>query len=120
MFSFGSGITESRGITFHFGIDKRLENRKLDMQTRKNLYLIFKEAVNNAVKYAGCYTLHVNINYENGSIRMVIKDDGKGFDPANVRRGNGLTNMHQRAIQMKGKLMIQSTEKSGTILSLVF
>jgi signal transduction histidine kinase len=120
MFSFGSGIAESRGITFHFEIDKRLENRKLDMQTRKNLYLIFKEAINNAAKYAGCNTLHVNINYENGSIGMAIKDDGKGFDPANVRRGNGLTNMQQRAAQMKGKLMIRSKEESGTTISLVF
>ncbi|MCE6991435.1 two-component regulator propeller domain-containing protein [Dyadobacter sp. CY323] len=120
MFHFGSGLAESKGITFHFETDKQLERIKLDMQTRKNFYLIFKEAINNAAKYAGCTTLHVNINYENGRVIMVIKDNGKGFNPANARQGNGLANMHQRATQMKGKLTIQSREMSGTEVSLAF
>ncbi|WP_159470160.1 two-component regulator propeller domain-containing protein [Dyadobacter sp. 3J3] len=120
MFRFGSVLAESRGITFNFDTDPRLENRKLDMQTRKNLYLIFKEAINNAAKYAECSTLLVNINYENSGANMIIKDNGIGFDIVNAKQGNGLTNMQQRAAQMKGKLVIQSSKESGTMISLVF
>ena len=99
MFRFGNGLAESRDIIFKFNTDPRLINRKLDMQARKNLYLIFKEAINNAAKYAECSTLSVSINYENGRISMIIEDNGKGFDTANARPGNGLTNMQQRAVQ---------------------
>ncbi|MCF2443332.1 histidine kinase [Dyadobacter sp. CY345] len=120
MFRFGSGIAESKGISFRFKTDPRLENRKIDMQTRKNLYLIFKEAINNAAKYAECNTLQVNINYVNGGVNMIIIDNGKGFDLANAKRGNGITNMLQRAAQMKGKLMIQPEKDRGTTISLVF
>lgn len=120
MFRFGSGIAESKGIAFYFDTDPKLENRKLNMQTRKNLYLIFKEAINNAAKYAECSVLRVNIVYENGNVNMVITDNGKGFDNINAKEGNGLANMRQRAAQMKGKLVIESSKESGTIISLVF
>nr|WP_295927746.1 sensor histidine kinase [uncultured Dyadobacter sp.] len=120
MFHFGSGLAESKGISFHFETDPRLENRKLDMQTRKNLYLIFKEAINNAAKYAECTTLHVRISYENGHVNMVIEDNGNGFDRQAAKQGNGLTNMQQRAAQMEGQLMILSEEMSGTTIKLVF
>ena len=90
------------------------------MQARKNLYLIFKEAINNAAKYAECSTLSVSINYENGRISMIIEDNGKGFDTANARPGNGLTNMQQRAVQLKGKLLIRSERENGTTITLVF
>ncbi|MCE7042753.1 two-component regulator propeller domain-containing protein [Dyadobacter sp. CY312] len=120
MFRFGSGIAESKGITFKFETDPGLENKKLDMQTRKNLYLIFKEAINNAAKYAECSALNVIINYENDGVIMIIRDNGRGFDPANARQGNGLTNMQQRAAQMKAKLLIQSEREGGTTISLTF
>ncbi|MEO6283051.1 MAG: two-component regulator propeller domain-containing protein [Dyadobacter sp.] len=120
MFHFGSGLAESKDIAFHFETDKLLEKMKLDMQTRKNLYLIFKEAINNAAKYAECSALDVDINYDNGTVTMVIKDNGKGFDIANIKRGNGLANMQQRAAQMKGKLTIQSRQMSGTTITLAF
>ncbi|QRR00206.1 ligand-binding sensor domain-containing protein [Dyadobacter sandarakinus] len=120
MFHFGSGLAESRGIEFQFETFNQIEKIKLDMQTRKNFYLIFKEAVNNAAKYAECKSLHVKINCEHGHVVMVISDDGKGFDPANAGQGNGLTNMQHRAAQMRGKLTIRSRKMEGTVVTLAF
>ncbi|WP_439581580.1 sensor histidine kinase [Dyadobacter bucti] len=120
MFRFGSGLAESRSIAFHFETDPRLQNTKLDMQTRKNLYLIFKEAINNAAKYAECTVLRVHINYEGGHVQMVITDNGRGFDPLFVKKGNGLTNMQQRATQMHGQLTIRSGATEGTVVTLIF
>ena len=120
MLHFGSELAESKGIAFYFDTDGRLKNKTLDMQTRRNVYLIFKEAMNNAAKYAECSTVHVGINYEMDKVKMVIKDNGKGFDSSATRPGNGLKNMQQRAAQMKGQLTIQSTKGNGTVVTLVF
>ncbi len=120
MLHFGSELAESRGIIFHFETDPQLKNLRLDMQTRKNFYLIFKEVVNNAAKHAECSTIHVDINPVANRVRMVIRDDGKGFDSLLATRGNGLTNMQQRAAQMKGQLTIQSAKGNGTVITLIF
>ncbi|WP_221392161.1 sensor histidine kinase [Dyadobacter sp. NIV53] len=120
MFSFGNGLAESKGIAFHFQTDPLLQKMKLDMQMRKNLYLIFKEAMNNAAKYACCSTIHVDLRHENGKVKMVSKDNGVGFDRELAKKGNGLANMQQRATQMKGKLMLETTKGGGTTITLVF
>jgi len=120
MLHFGGGLAESKGFTFHFQTDPQLKNLKLDMQTRKNFYLIFKEAMNNAAKYAECSTVRADINYAMGKVKMVICDNGKGFENQLAGQGNGLTNMRQRAAQMKGQLTIQSTPGEGTVITLLF
>lgn len=107
MFSFGTDLLESRGIRFHFEADENLKHEQLDMAGRKNFYLIFKEAVNNAAKYATCENIWVRIGPAGHQVKMVVQDDGKGFDPATAKRGNGLANMQQRATQMKGALTVR-------------
>jgi len=120
MLHFGGELAESKGFAFHFETDIKLKNLKLDMQTRKNFYLIFKEAMNNAAKYAECSMVHAHIDYSMGKVKMVIRDNGKGFDNQLTRQGNGLTNMQHRAIQMKGQLSIQSSCGKGTVITLQF
>jgi ligand-binding sensor domain-containing protein len=120
MFHFGSSLAESKGIAFHFDPDTLIQNIKLDMQKRKNLYLIFKEALNNAAKYAECSSVHVHVGYEGTKVKMVIKDNGKGFDRQVARQGNGLANMQHRAEQMKGQLVLQSVKGEGTVVTLLF
>jgi two-component sensor histidine kinase len=50
----GSELLDSKNILFHFEVDEKMNHTKLDMAHRKNFYLIFKEALNNAAKYAQC------------------------------------------------------------------
>lgn len=120
MLDFGGGLAESKGFTFHFKTALQLRTLKLDMQNRKNLYLIFKESINNAAKYAECSSVYVTIEQSTGKVKMVISDNGKGFDGQLARQGNGLTNMRQRAVHMKGLLTIESTPGKGTVITLVF
>lgn len=120
MFSFGSELLDSKGIQFHFKCDEELQHYKLTMTKRRNFYLIFKEAINNAAKYSGCSTVWVRIQAERGKTKMLIQDDGSGFDLIKAKRGNGLNNMHDRAAQMAGKLTIQLGEQGGTLIILVF
>ncbi len=119
MCSFGADITDSAGINFEFVEDERLKSLSLDMAVRKNTYLIFKEAINNAVKYSDCKNIVVSVSVHTVNfMQMIIKDDGVGFDIENANRGNGLLNMKKRAAEMGGALDIKTEPNSGTIITL--
>jgi two-component system, NarL family, sensor histidine kinase UhpB len=78
------------------------------MEERKNIFLIFKEAVFNCVKYSGTRQLDISISQLSSSrIKMVIRDYGKGLSGSGLS-GNGVRNMKQRADELKAKLEIRS------------
>ena len=107
---------ELKSVLLEFKADSSFENAKLDMNVRKNIYLIFKEAVNNALKYSGCTLLKVSISQG----EIIIQDNGSGFDMRTEFPGNGLKNIQQRAKEIKAKLDIQSSHDFGTLVSLKF
>ncbi len=96
----------------------RIANLKLPMLTRKNIYLICKEAINNAVKYSNASILELIVQDFDHSLEFTIKDNGKGFDFDIIRRGNGLENMQKRADEIGAKLVLQSKENEGASVSL--
>lgn len=85
---------------------------------RRDLYLIFKEAVNNLVKYSGAANAEIKITVDNKKINMVVKDDGKGFDKSLEKTGNGLSNMEQRAVSAGGRLSVTTSHGKGTTVVL--
>ncbi len=111
-------VCNSRDIAYTINLDA-LRNVKLDMTKRKNVYLIFKEAVNNAVKYSGTSSLSASIMIDGGHMQMEIQDFGEGFNTDSVHRGNGLENMVARASELGGSLRIQSSPASGTTVHAV-
>lgn len=86
----------------------------ITMTQRRDLYLIFKEAVNNLVKYSGAENAEIKIAVDNKRINMLVKDDGKGFDKNLEKNGNGLSNMQQRAVSAGGTLSVTSSPGKGT------
>ncbi len=90
------------------------------MEQRRDLYLIFKEAVNNAAKYAKCHFIRTDIQIDKNILTMHISDDGNGFNSSTVKQGNGLLNMQKRAATHRGSCRIQSKEGSGTEIEVVF
>src|SRR4029079_1140497 len=82
----------SRNIDILFRSEGAESPAKLGIDIRRDVYLIFKEAVNNALRHSGCSRLEVTIAQENGVFALTIRDDGRGFDPAAAGCGNGLTN----------------------------
>jgi len=110
---FGLKIGEARNIRFSADIPAAFPALALRPDTRRNIYLIFKEAVNNAAKYSGCTDIGVKLHLEHRKIYLEIKDNGKGFDPATVQYGNGLANMRQRAAEIKGTLAVETAPGAG-------
>ena len=90
------------------------------MEERKNFYLIYKEAINNTAKYAGCKSLWVQMKLNKDIVSLKIRDNGKGFDVENNNKGNGMFNMKKRAEMLKGTLTVESTVGEGTLLQLSF
>ena len=91
---------------------------RLGLQTRRDIYLIFKEAINNAAKYSGCSKVGVTIAAAGGGVRVEVRDDGKGFRRSEIRFGNGLRNMEERARQIGGELKVESEPGCGTAVIL--
>lgn len=118
MQEFAVEILEPKCITYQFEIGEDAVHIKLDLEKRRNLFLIFKEALNNAAKYADSKHLDIRLYVEHGKLNLFIKDDGKGFDMEQTKKGNGLFNMQQRASMMGGNMVIESFPNMGTTIQL--
>ena len=96
-----------------------LEKIRLPMEYRKNLYLIFKESMNNSLKHSSCTEISINANLKGKTLEITLYDNGQGFDITEDSKGNGLTNMKARAESIGGSLRIQSSLESGTMIKFV-
>ncbi len=125
MESFARPLLSSQEIRFHFHYEQGIEQLHLEMTKRKNFYLIFKEAINNALKYSGCRNIWVDIGHHQQQLSLEVRDDGKGFDTrqarsANTLSGNGLQNIRIRAREMRGTCVVESRADEGTKITLRF
>ncbi len=94
--------------------------RPLPLPVETNLLRIGQEAINNAVKHARANRIDVTLNFDTRSVRLSIRDDGRGFDPeARIADGHfGLIGMRERAEQIGGVLTIDSAEERGTQIAI--
>ncbi|AXY76694.1 hypothetical protein D3H65_23050 [Paraflavitalea soli] len=114
MREFATGVLEARNIDFTFRVDEEVQDLKLDMEARRDFFLLFKEAVNNLAKYSQCKNAVIDISIQKERLIMKIMDDGIGFDVLHADGGNGLFNMKKRAQSLNGGLTIESTPGTGT------
>lgn len=119
MKEFAGELLEPAGINYFFREEGSIQKIQLNPEQRKDIYLIFKEALNNAVKYSNATEINILLKQETDMIRMVIIDNGIGFDKNNVHLGNGLRNMQSRAQTINGVLRLDSIPGTGTTVSLL-
>jgi signal transduction histidine kinase len=86
----------------------------LSADRRRNLVLLFKEAITNAARHSGAANVSVEVRLEQGTLDLVIRDDGHGFVVEKAGGGNGLKTMKQRTDLMQGRLEIRSLLGAGT------
>jgi signal transduction histidine kinase/ligand-binding sensor domain-containing protein len=91
-----------------------LDRRTLDPRFVRQVFLLYKEAIQNAVKHAGTGGLTIRVDVEGDALAMRIEDTGPGFREDEVRPGYGLRSMRRRAEEVGGELRIQSAEGQGT------
>lgn len=102
------------GISFQVNNIEKSDDIKLPMEYKQNLLLLFKEAINNAIKHSGCNKIALDAYYKNDLIEIKLKDDGNGFNLNEVKFGEGIKNMENRANKLKGNLKLSAESGKGT------
>jgi len=119
MKEFAAEILEPLDIQYAFTETGDFILTKMDINTRKDFYLIFKEALNNAAKYSGCKRIVVHLTHLPNALTLKIEDDGRGFDRLQTMNGNGLSNMTYRAKNIQAELRIESVPGRGSSILLI-
>jgi signal transduction histidine kinase len=115
---YAADMLEGKNIIGQFDFPLNEPGFTLSMMQRRDFYLIFKEAINNLVKYSKAKNAIIRVTAEGHKIELLIQDDGIGFDLANSKTGNGLRNMEERAKAMEAKVTISSKSGEGTTVRL--
>lgn len=122
---FGADNELIKQVTLQVDVADDVCQMSLSTERRRDFFLIYKEAITNAARYANATRVRVQLSREGGQLVLVIDDNGDGFDPDKPERrnsagGNGLNNMRKRAELLGGVLLIRSATGEGTTLSLKF
>lgn len=105
---------------FVFSIDETLNQVKLSSVKGMNIYRTVQEAVNNAIKYSHAAKVLISVNNIGDQIEINVEDDGVGFEPAQVQKGNGLLNMEKRIAEINGEFTFESEISKGTRIAVRF
>jgi len=118
MKDFSTGLLVEKDIQLKFS-HKGLElNKKLPIHIRQNLFLIFKEAINNIYKHSNASVVKVNLSNAQREFKMKITDDGDGYNPALIKNGNGLKNMQMRAERIGAQIEMNTNNGVEILLTL--
>jgi signal transduction histidine kinase len=110
-------LCKANGVQFNIVKENIADDQNIPEAVRQNLFSIFKESLNNALKYAKCTQITAVLSIKNSNIVFSLTDNGKGFDTGLPTERNGLLNMQLRTKELKGKCSITSTLGKGTIVS---
>jgi len=113
---FASDMLESRDIEYNLDIAEDIPKR-IDIELRQQIWLIFKEMVTNTARHSGAAHATVSLRYFNNAIHMKVADNGKGFNPDEVKQGNGIKNIKKRAEHIEAQLNVKSND-NGTVWKL--
>jgi ligand-binding sensor domain-containing protein len=118
---FAGDLLEARGMSWNLQAPPDPELVKLSPMERRHLYLIFKEALNNAARHSEATSVSMTIALAGRRLSAVIRDNGKGFTPPRATESvgrHGLPSMIGRAMQLTGELKIESLPGQGTEIRL--
>jgi signal transduction histidine kinase/ligand-binding sensor domain-containing protein len=124
---FASDVFTAKGIRFEFRAPATESKVPIGANIRREVFAIFKEAVNNVVRHSGAERAGIKLEIDDEKLTIEISDGGKGFDaetlmhmsqPPDTSGGNGLINMGRRASELGGHCEIISQPGQGTVVKL--
>lgn len=117
-------LMENSGIGYTCEFPDEINQQSIHPEVKRNIYLVMKEALHNALKYAEATHIHVSFRINQGHFFLEIRDNGKGFEVHSLdrnaeikRNGNGLLNMRQRMAQHGNALEVISSPGTGCIIT---
>jgi signal transduction histidine kinase len=106
----------SRGIEFRFDSPGLDHSAKVSADVRREVFLIFKEGVNNIARHSHCASADITIETEGGMVLLKMSDNGVGFETPNADWGQGLYSMRKRAEKVGAELNLISSPGQGATL----
>jgi len=111
---YATEVLAGKSVKFNIQVPEQLHHTKFSMEKRHDVYLLFKEMVNNIHKHANAREVLIEIEMKDSVFSLHVSDDGKGFDQDVPSGRNGLSNMKMRTERWKGRLTIESKLDKGT------
>ncbi len=115
---YAAEVFENNNILYHLKLDEQVGTAKLDMEKRRDIFLIYKEILNNINKHAEATEVEIEMEFKEQQLMMIISDNGKGFDKSKQTHRNGLKNLAKRITRWKGSLTID-TDDQGTRIKIL-
>jgi PAS domain S-box-containing protein len=115
---FAADSFTARNIRFRLRLPDENEDLTMGANLRREVFLIFKEGVNNMVKHSGCTEADIELAISDGELSLRLADNGRGFDLARESDGHGLVSMLDRAKGIGGRFQVTSQPGVGTTISL--
>jgi signal transduction histidine kinase/ligand-binding sensor domain-containing protein len=111
-------VFSTRGVAVDFSTPESDGSLRIEIKLRRDLFLVFKEAINNAARHSGCTRVEIDLAAEGPGLVLRVSDDGAGFDPSIDPEGQGLASMRRRAGKMDAELEVESKPGRGTTIRL--
>jgi ligand-binding sensor domain-containing protein/two-component sensor histidine kinase len=105
-------------VNFSSNLTEYQNELSLSSESKRHLFLLFKEAINNLLKHASADLADIKFSFNEGFLHLTISDDGKGYDSQKIERGNGIDSMNHRASELGAELQIESKISVGTTIEL--
>lgn len=109
-------MLEGMDVDFNFDVDKSSFNN--DLNFRRNLFLLYKEILQNIVRHAKASQVIIKLDQNEKQFTLSVKDNGIGFNTKTEFKGNGLKNFQHRAEEMNGEIVVSSEPDMGTQVKL--
>ena len=122
---FAQDFLSAAGVSCRLDLPVQLPTQLISAEVRHNLFLAFKEALNNVVRHSEAREVNISLSVAATRFVLSVEDDGKGFDPAtppagtSARNGHGLANLRIRLQQLGGEAEISSQPGKGARVRLV-
>jgi len=116
---FASDLFTPGSVRFHLqapGAER--QDPEMGAGIRRQIFLIFKEALHNIARHSGCTEVEIGFHSEKGWLSLSVVDNGEGFNMAQAHPGHGLASMKQRAQQLGGHLTVDTAPGRGTAIRL--
>jgi signal transduction histidine kinase len=120
MREFAGDLFIPRDIDLRFDAPTADQDLRLDLEARRQLFLIFKECANNIARHSGCSEVRFRFGVEAGRLVLRADDNGKGFNVGEASHGpggQGLTSMQLRAERLGGTVTLYSAQHQGTTVT---
>jgi signal transduction histidine kinase len=116
---YAADFLRTAGVQFELELPDNPPTRAVGSDVRHHVFLLVKEALTNVARHAAARKVRLEVRLEGDALSVVIRDDGRGFDPARAgSAGDGLQNMRKRMAAIGGRIEFTSTPGSGTQLRL--